>query len=115
MHSSKSIPIRHTAFINIIQGNYRDYYKSLGEIGSGASGVVVKVLSKATNDYRAIKSIKKKELSREETDRMFLEFETVKKLDHPNIIKIFECPIDRHQEVRESSNLATNLQFPDVI
>jgi calcium-dependent protein kinase len=37
----------------------------------------------------------KKELSTEETDRMFHEFETVRQLDHPNIIKIYEVIEDR--------------------
>jgi hypothetical protein len=41
-------------------------------------GIVTKVLNKTAKVPRAIKSIKKKELSAEYTDRMFLEFETVR-------------------------------------
>jgi calcium-dependent protein kinase len=90
----------------VIQGNVHDYYKLLLELGSGAMGIVHKSSNKQTKTMRAIKSILKKELSTEDTDRMFLEFETVRQLDHPNIIKIYEV-IEDHKKFHIVTELYT--------
>ena len=39
---------------------------------------------------RAMKSIKKKSILKEDEERMFAEMNILKDLDHPNILKLYE-------------------------
>jgi len=45
---------------------------------------------------RAMKSIKKKSILKEEEERMFAEMNILKDLDHPNILKLFELYQDEN-------------------
>ena len=90
LHTLKSIPIRSSAFLKVRHGKVLDFYRALDEISEGSSGVVLKVKSKENDNIYAVKSIYKSGLTTDESDRMFFEFETCKKLDHPNIIKFIE-------------------------
>lgn len=58
------------------------------ELGSGAYGTVYKAKLKGTEKVRAIKRIKKSAIKFPQT--FINEIEILKKLDHPNIIKIYE-------------------------
>jgi len=63
----------------------------LGELlGEGAFGSVRIVKHKSTGLSRAMKSIKKSNIIKEEEERMFSEVSVLKSIDHPNIIKLFE-------------------------
>ncbi len=48
------------------------------------------VTHRATGLKRAMKTIKKNSLIKEEEERMFAELNILKYLDHPNIVKLFE-------------------------
>jgi len=65
------------------------------ELGEGAYGQVSKCVHKITKEMRAVKMLKKSSLSSVEKYMLFTEINNLKKLDHPNILKIFEsyeCP-----------------------
>ena len=76
-------------------------YTVLGKIGEGSFGSVYKVMQKTTKLERALKIIKRK------TNQQFSSYEEVevlKKLDHSNILKIFEV-----YEVKDSYFIITEL------
>lgn len=60
-------------------------------IGKGGGGVVFKALQRSTNRYVAIKLLRlDRSASREHEKRFEREIEIVSRLDHPNIIKVFD-------------------------
>jgi calcium-dependent protein kinase len=87
--------------IKISKGNFITYKKgliekdySVGEVvGSGAFATVRKVVQKTTGQLRALKIIKKQKS--QDSARMYLEVEILKKLIHPNIMQIFEFYEDK--------------------
>ena len=87
--------------IKISKGNFINYKKgliekdySVGEVvGSGAFATVRKVVQKTTGQLRALKIIKKQKS--QDSARMYLEVEILKKLIHPNIMQIFEFYEDK--------------------
>jgi calcium-dependent protein kinase len=87
--------------IKISKGNFINYKKGLIEkdytigevVGSGAFATVRKVVSKTTGQLRALKIIKKQK--GQDSARMYLEVEILKKLVHPNIMQIFEFYEDK--------------------
>lgn len=68
----------------------KDYRIFPDIIGKGGFGEVRKAIHLATNEIRAIKIIYKKGCSRQEEERMFNEIKILCKLDHPNIVRIYE-------------------------
>lgn len=72
------------------EGNIKNFYKISSCIGRGAYGEVRKCLSKETNALRAVKIINKKFLEENERQKLLSEISILKKLDHPNILKLYE-------------------------
>lgn len=77
----------------LVQGrefeNVYDNYKFMTLLGEGSFGTVEKVMHRKTNIIRALKKINKK--NKISTDSEIInEIEILKKLDHPNIVKIYE-------------------------
>lgn len=72
------------------EGRFRDHYKVGSSLGSGSFGDVRKWVNKITQATRAVKIITKEALKGNEKIRFFYEMEIMKKLDHPNIMRIFE-------------------------
>jgi len=87
--------------IKVSKGNFIQFKKgmidkdyTIGDVvGSGAFATVRKVYSKANGQMRALKIIKKQR--GQDTARMYLEVEILKKLIHPNIMQIFEFYEDK--------------------
>lgn len=87
--------------IKISKGNFVNFKKGLiekdyvigEECGSGAFATVRKVKSISTGQVRALKIIKK--TKNQDSARMYLEVEILKKLIHPNIMQIFEFYEDK--------------------
>ena len=69
--------------------NVYDNYKVLSVLGEGTFGIVEKVIHKKTNIVRALKKINKRNQITTETE-ILNEVDILKKLDHPNIVKLFE-------------------------
>ena len=72
--------------------NIFDEYELKEKLGEGAYGSVYKVQQKYTNYLRAVKAIKKKYV---DSTEFYNEIEVLKALDHPNIIKLFDCYQDK--------------------
>lgn len=66
-----------------------DRYKILKSIGDGTFGTVSKGINKQTNEIVAIKKMKKKFFSWEEAMSL-REVKSLRKLSHPNIVKLKE-------------------------
>lgn len=66
------------------------YNIELQPLGSGAFGEVRKAVHKSSGDVRAIKMIYKTQVSSIEQKKIMKEIEILEKMDHPNIIKIYE-------------------------
>ena len=79
-------------FVRIKANNFFDEYDLKEKLGEGSFGTVYKVIQRKTNYLRAVKAIKKKYVEKNE----FLnEIELLKTVDHPNIIKLFDCYYDK--------------------
>jgi calcium-dependent protein kinase len=87
--------------MNVNKGTFIQYKKgqietdyTIGEImGSGAFATVRKVIHKESNIPRALKIIKKN--PKQDSSRMYLEVDILKKLIHNNIMQIFEFYEDK--------------------
>lgn len=87
--------------IKVSKGNFIQFKKgmidkdyTIGDVvGSGAFATVRKVFSKVNGQMRALKIIKKQK--GQDSARMYLEVEILKKLIHPNIMQIFEFYEDK--------------------
>ncbi len=60
------------------------------QLGKGAFGEVRRCVHKVSRSVRAVKIIKKDKLDKTERERLFVEIEILKQLDHPNILRIYE-------------------------
>jgi calcium-dependent protein kinase len=79
-------------FVRMKDDDIFDEYDLKDKLGEGAYGCVYKVQQKTTNFLRAIKAIKKKNVDHNEFNN---EIEVLKAIDHPNIIKLFDCYQDK--------------------
>lgn len=71
-------------------GRFRDSYQIGPALGSGSFGEVRKCKNKLNQQTRAVKIIRKDALEGNEKIKFFYEMEIMKKLDHPNILRIYE-------------------------
>lgn len=83
------IKIKTSQFVNSKKGDYQQDYKILSEIGQGSFGKVLKVQHLLYPDQiYAMKVIKRRS---QDDERMIIqEINSLKKLDHPNIMKVYE-------------------------
>ncbi|CAD8179513.1 unnamed protein product [Paramecium pentaurelia] len=68
----------------------QDYHLLKPSLGKGAYGEVRKGIHKLTNQTRAVKIISKDKAKKADMERLKEEVDILKRLDHPNIIKIYE-------------------------
>jgi calcium-dependent protein kinase len=91
----------------------RDQYRiGASELGRGAYGVVKKGIHRETKEAKAIKFISKSGL---DMDLFKKEFEIMRELDHPTIIKVYEWFEDRSYvylvtEICEGGELLQRIQ-----
>jgi calcium-dependent protein kinase len=93
LSEEKKIYMDKDTFFNPINEN--DYplekdYQIQETLGKGAYGKVVKALHIPSQDFRAIKIIDTRHMHKEDRIKIFQEIKILSKLDHPNIIKIYE-------------------------
>ena len=93
--AARDIKISSKGLISKIEKRVDENYKVLGDLGKGSFGKVCKVLHIHTGIIRAMKIIKKETVEYQDDDKKFLkEIEILVKLDHPNIIRIYEYYVD---------------------
>jgi len=86
---SKKGAYDHGQFITENTGKVTDTYDvDKTKLGQGSYGSVSKCVNKFTKTTRAIKTIKKAQMKN--TDRFKQEIAIMKRMDHPNIIKLYE-------------------------
>ena len=76
--------------INQINCSIKDNYEIVSQIGKGGYAKVFEVRNKTTNAIRACKYISKAKMNEKTLKRTLREINMLKKLDHPNIIKLYE-------------------------
>ena len=76
------------SFISQIEGKMHDKYEIIKELGSGAFARCYQVKNKTTGNEYACKEIQKKKMS--DLEGFKREINIMIKLDHPNIIKLYE-------------------------
>jgi calcium-dependent protein kinase len=92
-NSTDRITISKSLFINISGKRFRDTYTVLREIGTGSFGRVYRVKHKITNNTFACKQVPKTHIVA--SDIFNKEIELLIKMDHPNIIKLYEVYDDK--------------------
>ena len=76
------------AFISQVEGKMQDKYEIIKELGSGAFARCLQVKNKTTGNLYACKEIQKKKMA--DLEGFKYEINILIKLDHPNIIKLYE-------------------------
>ena len=85
----RTVKVKWDHFIKMKRRQFLDDYKILTEIGRGGYGSVYRVIMKNGNILRAAKKISKNKLKDNEHENLLMEMAIMKKLDHPNINKLF--------------------------
>ena len=75
-------------FVQKADGKLLDSYDVLKQLGKGGYGKVYEIRSKKTGEIRACKHLSK--LNIKNLEKFKREIEILKKMDHPNIIKLYE-------------------------
>ena len=90
VQEEQQIRILSEMLVNENKGDFRTFYKVEETIGEGSYGKVYKVKQRTSNKVYAMKLIRK-DIETEESNKSFLnEIYILRKLDHPNILKIYE-------------------------
>ena len=84
MNSKKEI------FVNTYNYSMKDDYDIITQLGKGGYGKVFEVRHKKTKAVRACKYIAKSKIKEKDLQRIRREINILKKVDHPNIVKIYE-------------------------
>ncbi|CAK80148.1 unnamed protein product (macronuclear) [Paramecium tetraurelia] len=88
--NAEEFQVRPNIFATLKQGSISTYYKIEKSLGAGAFGEVRLVIHKSSGYKRAMKQIRKDKIIKEDEENMFSEVNTLKELDHPNIVKLHE-------------------------
>jgi calcium-dependent protein kinase len=88
--SQQNLRISKSQFVQEYFADPYERYEKIGVIGEGSYGKVFKAIDRDTKVLRAIKEIRKIKKTRYEQERIIKEIIILKKLDHPNIVKVFE-------------------------
>lgn len=86
----KDIKVTTRSSVKVIQGKIYDYYDIKEQLGEGAFGCVRRAVHKESGVERAVKSILKTYVKISDAKNMLLEVDILRRLDHPNILKIQE-------------------------
>jgi len=88
MDQDKLIKFAKENFVGEVKGKLLDFYDVIKQLGKGGYGKVYEVKNKKTGELRACKHLSK--LNIKNLDKFRREIEILKKMDHPNIIRIYE-------------------------
>lgn len=89
----RSFTIKKETLIRENKAKFKEFYKMQKEpMGSGGFGTVYKCRHRETKQTRAVKVIPKKKIKNMES--FMHEVHIMQKLDHPNVLKLYEYFID---------------------
>ena len=94
---TEEIKVRPGQFIQFHSGSYLQDYNSVKVVGEGAFGKVYLAEHKGTLVQRAVKELDKSKAEKNQQSRFIEEVEILARLDHPNILKLFELYEDEKQ------------------
>lgn len=83
-------PVLRKVFVHSVAGLIEERYQVFGVLGRGSHSTVRKVKEKVTGIDRAAKIIVKNSINEHQTANLISEIETLKSLDHPNIVRVIE-------------------------
>jgi len=89
---NRDVIIDSSLLVGNASGNVNNNYRKIRKLGEGSYGTVYMVNHLHSNQERAMKVIMKREVENTQKidDEIMNEIHILKKLDHPNIVKIFE-------------------------
>lgn len=94
MNDPRELIINKSIFITKNHGKFRENYQIGNVLGQGAFGEVRKCINRITKAIRAVKLIRKDAMTPEEEQAFQDEIAILSKLDHPNILKLYEVYTD---------------------
>lgn len=89
-NTKEDVRIAKDVFVLHKKTQFRDDYELAETLGEGAYGVVGKCKNIKTGAIRAVKRLSKSNITEKELKDIANEIQIVKKLDHPNIVKMYE-------------------------
>lgn len=95
--TKEEVKIQPGQFVGKRDGSIWQNYNKVRELGSGANGKVFEAVNPLTGDRRAVKQISKKTMGLQTSSfaKFFAELNMLKRLDHPNIMRLYEFSEDR--------------------
>ena len=93
LKKKKTLNFDRSNFIQMKNKSLFDEYEIKEKLGEGAYGCVYKVVQKSTGIIRAVKAIKRKHV---DSTAFGNEIGILKTVDHPNIIRLYECYFDNN-------------------
>ena len=90
LKEEKRLSLSFENFVVLQSGKPSKKYKIINVLGNGSYGKVYKAMNLITQNLVAIKSVKKKKDNSVEGIDIKNEIDVLKKLNHPNIVKIYE-------------------------
>ena len=109
------IKVDSALFVQKGQGTLRDIYKIGQVLGEGAFGEVRLCTHRETKEKRAVKVLKKENMDKHEQQTMLNEINTLRSLDHPNIVKIFEYFEDEKRFYIVTEHIQGGELFDEII
>lgn len=89
-----NIDVKASMLVSLIKKDPKEDYIIEKKLGEGGYGMVWRVKNKKSKLIRAMKKIKRYSNNIEDFNETKNEIETLKKMDHPNIVKIFDYYMD---------------------
>ena len=115
MVDAKDVKVSSTMFVTKGEGTLRDVYKIGKVLGEGAFGEVRLCTHRTTKEKRAVKVLKKENMDAAEQAHMLNEINTLRGLDHPNIVKIFEYFEDEKRFYIVTEHIQGGELFDEII
>ena len=83
-----NLRINKESFVTINKGDITHIYEVIKKVGEGAYGKIYKVRNKQSGEIRAMKQVMKNRIP--DLDKFQTEVKILSKVDHPNIVRLFE-------------------------
>lgn len=109
------IKVQSSQFVQEQQGTLRDVYKIGKVLGEGAFGEVRLCTHRVTKEKRAVKVLPRATMNKEAELTLLNEINTLKGLDHPNIVKIFEYFKDEKRFYIVTEHITGGELFDEII